>query len=73
MQRSLPMTPGLNLNRPMPLVSRALFSLALTVLAWETRRQTRVSLSRLDPHLLKDIGLSERAAALEAEKPFWQD
>ncbi|TKA97179.1 DUF1127 domain-containing protein [Cereibacter changlensis] len=72
MQRSLPMTPGLNLNRPMPILSRLLFSLAATVLAWETRRQTRVSLSRLDPHLLKDIGLTEKAAALEAQKPFWQ-
>ena len=35
-------------------------------------RQRR-ALRHLDPHLLRDIGLTEQAAAVEAEKPFWQD
>jgi len=29
-------------------------------------------LARLDPHLLRDIGLARDEAATEAAKPFWQ-
>lgn len=75
MERVVPQNPlaDLNLNRPMPLMALALFNLGLVVLRWEERRQTRLGLSRLDPHLLRDIGLSQRAAEIEASKPFWRD
>jgi uncharacterized protein YjiS (DUF1127 family) len=36
------------------------------------RRRDRVLLARLDPHLLKDIGLTSTEAAREYVKPFWQ-
>jgi uncharacterized protein YjiS (DUF1127 family) len=52
-------------------------SLRLTVYryvqAWQARRATRYALGRLDPHLLRDIGLSDVEAQAEAEKPFWRD
>jgi uncharacterized protein YjiS (DUF1127 family) len=38
---------------------------------WWRRRRSRVSLSQLDSHMLKDIGLSYAEAEHEANKPFW--
>jgi uncharacterized protein YjiS (DUF1127 family) len=37
-----------------------------------TRRRDRRLLARLDPHLLRDIGLSPDDAQSEAAKPFWR-
>lgn len=34
---------------------------------WRSRR----ALSRLDPHLLRDIGLRDFEAAQEADRPIW--
>ncbi|MBV0912262.1 DUF1127 domain-containing protein [Anianabacter salinae] len=46
---------------------------AVVVLAtWEERRRSRKHLSKLPPHLLRDIGIDEMRAAREAERPFWQ-
>lgn len=39
-------------------------------LAFGLRRQRR-RLTHLDRHLLKDIGLTETEARLEAERPLW--
>lgn len=36
------------------------------------RRRNRMLLSRLDDHLLRDIGLSADTARTECAKPFWQ-
>jgi uncharacterized protein YjiS (DUF1127 family) len=36
------------------------------------RRRTRASLSRLDPHLLRDVGLDDSIVADECAKPFWR-
>lgn len=60
-------------NRPLPPVATAVFALAVTILKWEQRQQTRRALKRLDQHMLHDIGLSHRDAQNEARKPFWQD
>jgi uncharacterized protein YjiS (DUF1127 family) len=62
-----------SLSANLPPVSRVAFALAQVVLTWETRRQTRRDLARLDPHLLNDIGLTSRLAGSECEKPFWRD
>ncbi len=39
---------------------------------WLDRRRQRHHLARLDPRLLKDIGISQADALEEARKPFWQ-
>lgn len=66
-------TQALALNaRPLPPISRALVSLALTVAAWELRHRTRKQLAQMPKHMLQDIGLSESHADREAEKPFWR-
>ncbi|MBL9052346.1 MAG: DUF1127 domain-containing protein [Tabrizicola sp.] len=36
------------------------------------RRRDRARLSRLDPRLLRDIGLTDEVATTECEKPFWR-
>ena len=57
----------------LPPVSAALSALANLVRTWEERRITRAALTRLDAHMLHDIGLSDREARDETAKPFWQD
>lgn len=57
---------------PLPPLSRLAFGLAHLVLTWETRRRTRTDLRRLEPHMLRDIGLDPMAAAQECQKPFWR-
>ncbi len=70
------MAPLLNTShagRPaLPPFSRIAFAVADTVLHWETRRQTRRDLSRLDPRLLRDIGVQPALAHRECTKPFWR-
>ncbi len=58
--------------RPLPPFSRIVLAVALTVVAWETRRRTRLAIRHLDAHLLRDIGLDPLDARTEAQKPFWQ-
>ncbi len=43
-----------------------------TLLNWLDRRAQRRQLARLDPRLLKDIGVSRTEALREARKPFWK-
>jgi uncharacterized protein YjiS (DUF1127 family) len=53
---------------PSGLLARLVRALALSI----ARRRDRQLLARLDPHLLRDIGLSEDQARAEWEKPFWR-
>jgi uncharacterized protein YjiS (DUF1127 family) len=46
--------------------------LALAIREALARRRDRQFLSRLDEHLLRDIGLSADEARTECAKPFWQ-
>ena len=39
---------------------------------WRRRHQSRVSLCRLNSHMLKDVGLTYAEAEHEANKPFWR-
>ena len=57
---------------PLPHLSRVAFAVAQALLNWETRRQTRRDLARLDTHLLTDIGLTRHLAECECNKPFWR-
>ncbi len=46
------------------------------LLAWlgaaMDRRDQRLRISTLDPHLLRDIGLTRAEAKAEAERPCWR-
>jgi hypothetical protein len=39
--------------------------------AWRDRWEQRRDLEDLDDHLLRDLGLTQAAAAAEARRPFW--
>ena len=43
-----------------------------TVAAAWRRHATRRRIAALDPHTLKDIGVSHAEAEAEANKPFWR-
>lgn len=38
---------------------------------WRRRQRSRTSLSELNDHMLKDIGVTYAEAEHEANKPFW--
>jgi uncharacterized protein YjiS (DUF1127 family) len=61
-------TDTLALFRRTALVRRLRETLVLAA----ARRRDRRLLSRLDAHILRDIGLSENDAQREAAKPFWR-
>lgn len=63
----------LNNQTRLPTAAHVLISVAVTVTKWDRYRRTRKELKALDPHLLNDIGLTARAASIEARKPFWRD
>jgi uncharacterized protein YjiS (DUF1127 family) len=60
-------------GREEPLLGMRPFSmLAMMLGVWYRRRRQRLDLSRLDRHLLDDIGLTAERAMTEARKPFWR-
>ncbi len=55
-----------------PLADRALRAAAVLG-EWQRRRRDRGELARLDPRLLRDIGITRYDALQEASKPFWKE
>jgi uncharacterized protein YjiS (DUF1127 family) len=49
-------------------------ALLATLCTWNARSRQRHALSRMvdEPHLLKDIGVSQQEALRETEKWFWK-
>jgi YD repeat-containing protein len=41
------------------------------LVSWHSRARQRDALSRLDDHLLADIGITREAQMVECSKPFW--
>lgn len=62
----------LNASPRLPLIAALAVRFAATVTKWEQRRRTRVNLSYLDDHLLKDVGLTRTRADQEVARRFWQ-
>ncbi len=42
-----------------------------TLSEWRRRARARRDLSKLDTHMLRDIGLSDAEARRECARPFW--
>ena len=59
-------------QRSLPFVAAIAVHFAVSVTKWATRRRTRIALSKLDAHLLADVGLSEGQRDSEAARPFWR-
>lgn len=62
----------LNGQQALPKLAQLFMIAAVAVTVWDMRRTTRTTLKRLDPHELRDIGLTPGQAAREASKVFWQ-
>lgn len=56
----------------LPPVSRLLVAIGLGLARWQIRKRTRLSLARLDDHLLRDIGMAPVTRDSEVAKPFWR-
>ena len=64
---------AISLLPKMPAPALAFARMARSASLWMSRHRSRAALTRLDAHLLRDIGLSAPAAQTEAQKPFWPD
>ncbi|WP_233352390.1 DUF1127 domain-containing protein [Pseudogemmobacter humi] len=53
-------------------MARLLLAPGRGVAGWMDRYRSRKALSRLDDHLLQDIGLTRPDCTTEIEKPFWR-
>ena len=60
------------LTAPRSVPTGFLARLGRSVAALLTRRRERAMLARLEPHLLRDIGIDPNEATSEAAKPFWR-
>lgn len=60
-------TPPTRRSRP-----EASWSPFALLIAWQRRIAARDALSEMDARMRADIGLTQDAIAIEAEKPFWR-
>ncbi|MFN3845771.1 MAG: DUF1127 domain-containing protein [Paracoccaceae bacterium] len=56
----------------LPPLSRLVLAAAIGVVTWETRQRSRKGLTRLDAHLLRDVGIDPMTAEAEARRWFWE-
>lgn len=54
------------------LIATALRNVLHSMHQWPARIRNRRTLTRLDDHILKDIGISRDTVARECAKPFWR-
>lgn len=71
MTRAAQITPA-SLGLEAPAAPQSLSRAAGVLRRWAERRQSRLALARLDPDLVRDIGLDPAAARAEAARPFWR-
>ena len=62
----------LNAQASLPTLAQICVTAAVAVTVWDMRRKTRKSLARLEPHELRDVGLTAPQARREANKAFYQ-
>ncbi|MEM6341510.1 MAG: DUF1127 domain-containing protein [Pseudomonadota bacterium] len=55
-----------------PAASVLAIRVAVTLSKWTTRRRTRLALSQLNDHQLRDVGLTRDEASCEARRVFWR-
>jgi len=46
--------------------------IVMTLEAWRQRDANRMQLAHIDPHTLRDIGISESQRFIAANKSFWE-
>ncbi|OYW62421.1 MAG: hypothetical protein B7Z31_01045 [Rhodobacterales bacterium 12-65-15] len=66
------MPANLTLSLPHHPAENSVTRLFRTLVLAHHRQSQRHRLARLDPHLLRDIGLDAETVARECAKPFWR-
>ena len=59
-------------TQSLPVLALWALNFAVYLVACDHRRRSRQTLARLDPHMLRDIGIDFATAQQEAERPFWK-
>ena len=62
----------LNSGQSIPVLAHWALTVAVQLIAWDHRHRSRKSLSQLEDHMLRDIGLTSSNAFEESDKPFWK-
>ena len=62
----------LNAQARLPVAAQIAVTVAVVLTRWDMNWRTRKTSAKLEPHHLRDIGLTERAARIEANKRFYQ-
>lgn len=71
--RSIPTDTLSVLSQPgTPLAAQLAVAFAVLVTKWAARRRTRLTLSRLEPWQLRDVGLTPTEADFESRRVFWR-
>ena len=71
-QSSAPRNALFRTTQSMPVLALWAMNVAVYLVTWDHRRRSRRTLARLDPHLLRDLGIDYAAAQQESERPFWE-
>ncbi|WP_116131667.1 DUF1127 domain-containing protein [Tropicimonas sp. IMCC34043] len=58
--------------KPLPPAAALALRLAVILATWDQRRRSRIALSHLTPHQLRDVGISPEMARTESSLPFWR-
>lgn len=72
MTRDIPQNALLQTPQSLPVLALWAMNIAVFLVTWDHRLRSRRALARLDPHLLRDIGIGHAEARQEAERPFWE-
>jgi uncharacterized protein YjiS (DUF1127 family) len=62
----------LQARQPPSPVAQLAIRVAVVFAKWDHRRRSRIALSKLCNHQLRDIGISAHTALTEAQRPFWR-
>lgn len=62
----------LQAGQPHSLMANLAIRVAVVFAKWDHRRRSRITLSKLGAHQLRDIGISAGTAQTEAQRPFWR-
>ncbi len=60
-------------GRQLTPVAAVALRVVVLLVKWQERRRTRRGLTRLDAHLLKDVGLTESDVRAELARRAWDD
>lgn len=71
-QANQSLRPALQDGQHIPQLAVFLIWMANVITVWSHRRKSRIHLSQLEEHRLRDLGLTRHDVSTETDKPFWR-